>query len=738
MRRIYSRLTGQPSAAADPAPDGEGPLSASDALVMIRAFEALNIGSFWSTDAEGQLNYLSENALAALTQGAPAEGQSFADLFVRNAQDAEGQRTLAFVLARKHRFDRMIVSSLAGEVRRMWSVSAEPRTDEAGAFIGFNGHIADVTSERQSAEESSALAMNDHLTGLVNRRHMTQLLERTVLAFNHQRRACATLLIDLDRFKQVNDTLGHPVGDELLKQVAHRLVKVIGDRDRVCRLGGDEFQVILPDMDDRGQLGEMAQAVITALSEPYSIEGNRCMIGASVGVAISPYDGTTGDELVRNADLALYAAKHSGRGRYRFYSGELLEAAEKRRQLEEDLHDALPGGQMDLVYQPVVDTKTHRITGAETLLRWLHPTRGSISPALFIPIAEESALICRIGEWTLRKACEDAASWPLPLRVAVNVSPVQFADASLPKLVANVLAVTGLDPARLELEITEGVFLQEGAATNAMFKALKSLGVRLVLDDFGTGYSSLGYLKTAPFDKIKIDQSFVRGATRKDTRNKAIISAIVTLAEALGMETTAEGVESFDQLELVKELKISHIQGYLFGKPESLASFIDKAANADWMVAPEGPAFHRMERTAMYRHVGVIHEDHYYPAMLRNLSASGALISGIVDVPNGTRFVIDFGEGQFVIGTVRRTREHHQGVQFDRELVSDGNGGLCTRNRILAHHLLAAGIPRSGDEFMTHQISQLAAGKISMPSFAVLNKNGTITTGPRMTPDKAA
>ena len=291
------------------------------------------------------------------------------------------------------------------------------------------------------------------------------------------------------------------------------------------------------------------------------------------------------------------------------------------------------------------------------------------------------------------------------------------------------LASSGLDPERLELEITEGVFVQEGNATNAMFKALKGLGVRLALDDFGTGYSSLGYLKTAPFDKIKIDQSFVRGATQKDTRTKAIIRAIVTLAEALDMETTAEGVESFDQLELIKELEVSHVQGYIFSKPVSGEELVAGLVSGDWVLAPAGPSKQRHGRMAMFRTAGVIHEDHYYPITVRNLSPSGALIEGILDVPVNTRFVVDFGEGQIAVGTVRRSKDHQQGIEFDTELVSDGNGGLCTRQRILPRHLIAAGIPQNTDEFMARQVAAMASGKISLPAFTVVNKIDTAGMG---------
>jgi diguanylate cyclase (GGDEF)-like protein len=720
---IYSRLKTQIAATPQRVAAQRVPaLRGAAAESMCATFEALNLGGFWATDSEGKISYLSMPLQPALTGDSPAIGSNFVNLFVRPRAGMDGQRTLPFVFARKGRFEAVIARSETDDREIVWSVSGEPITSADGQFAGFRGHIVDVTRDRQSAEEASQMATTDALTGLLNRRHMASVLKRTFAAFAPQRRPCAVMLIDLDRFKQVNDTLGHAFGDALLKQVAQRLIKVVGNKERICRLGGDEFQVMLPDVDDRGRLGDMAGQIIKMLSEPYSIEGNRCTIGTSVGIAVSPFDGETVDDVVRNADLALYSAKHTGRGRFRFYTNEMLQSAEQRRHLEETMHDALIKGEFELHYQPLVDVATNQVVGTEALVRWNHPESGLISPALFIPIAEESTMICRIGEWILRKACEDAALWPGRIRVAVNVSPVQFADPQLPRIVATALAATGLDPDRLELELTESVFMQEGEATDAMFRALKNLGVRLVLDDFGTGYSSLSYLKNAPFDKIKIDQSFVRGATSNANRNRAIISAIVALAEALGMDTIAEGVETFDQLDMVRELRIGMVQGYIYSKPVRVGELFKDMPAEEWVLEPEGPAKQRHERRAMFRSIGVIHDDHYYPVTLRNLSVSGALIEGLLDVPIGTPFIIDFGEGQFEMATVVRSRDSNQGVRFARDLVSDGAGGLCTRHRFMQHHLEAAGVPRNTEEFLTKQAGLLSSGKISLPHFAMANR----------------
>ena len=664
-----------------------------EALLLLQNYEETRQGWFWSTDRDGCLLYLTESVAEMLgKKSSELLGTKFVALFTPVESHADRQRTLPFILVKQSKFDELPLRAAGLEDERWWAVSGQPQFDQDGNFTGYRGNGVDITAQRRTDEDTSRLAKYDSLTGLLNRFRISKILETTLAAFKQQQKACAVILIDLDRFKQVNDTLGHPAGDALLKQVAERLIKVVGNREQIGRLGGDEFQVMLPDTEDRGTLGDMATEIIRSLSQPYSVEGSRCIIGASIGIAISPFDGLSSEDLIRNADLALYAAKGSGRGRFRFYASELHQAADDRRTLEEDLRDALANDEMMLCYQPIVDAKSNAVTGSEALIRWNHPERGPISPALFIPIAEDTNLIGALGEWVLRKACEDAAKWPGKLRVAVNVSPIQFANESLPKLVSAALAASGLPPERLELEITEGVFLQESAETDNMFAALKKIGVRLALDDFGTGYSSLGYLQTAPFDKIKIDQSFVRGATEPGSRNGAIIAAIVALAEALDMETTAEGIESLDQLALIRSLNVSHVQGFVYSKAVQNDELLGRFESGDWVIVPAGPAKQRNDRLSMYRKVRLIHDDHCYSVVIRNLSVSGALVDGLLDVPIGTKFVIDFGEGQLAVATVRRSKRHQQGIEFETRMVSDGDGGLCTSHRVSPYLIAAAGL----------------------------------------------
>lgn len=633
---------------------------------LLHEYEESGRGWFWETDQKGVITYISATLASSLgVAQTKLVGKALTDLVVsggRMANDAD--RTLGFHLTARASFSDLPVRVAHRADERWWSISGRPIINEYGQFQGFRGSGSDLTEMRRSQAEITKLAQYDSLTGLANRVQMLRTLEQAVVDGTGRTGECALFLLDLDRFKSVNDTLGHPAGDALLRQVSQRLQQVVGDRGRVGRLGGDEFKVVLPGRTDRRFLGAMADAIIATLSEPYQIEGNKVVIGASVGIAMCPDDGVTADALIRNADLALYAAKGDGRGVHRFYSAEMHADAEDRRVLEEDLRHALACDGLSIVYQPVVSCATEQTTGFEALLRWDHPTRGEISPADFIPIAEDTGMITQIGEWVLRTACMDAAKWPEGVRVAVNVSPIQFANPGLPTVVMNALAAAHLPPHRLELEITESVFLNDDSNTETMFTRLKALGVRLALDDFGTGYSSLGYLRKAPFDKIKIDQGFVRGAAHSDSRNSAIIRSIVSLAEALGMDTTAEGVETHDELELVRALGCSHIQGFIYGRGMSLADTLSRFAEKGLEARASGFRSSRPPRKTMLRTVTLTHGGHSYTGRVRNVSAQGAMVEGLWNVPVGTIFSLDLAEGVSVDAIARWSNEDRMGVQF--------------------------------------------------------------------------
>jgi diguanylate cyclase (GGDEF)-like protein/PAS domain S-box-containing protein len=644
---------------------------------ILRSFEETGQGWFWETDRRGMITYISPKAAMALGKTADdIVGRPLGEIVDPTPGSADAERTLSFHLSARSAFHDVEVRAATTGDERWWALAGRPVYDSYKNFCGFRGHGTDLTEKRRSEQQVSRLAHYDSLTGLANRVQMSQALEQILAAPSGRERACAVLMLDLDRFKHVNDTLGHPAGDALLKQVAQRLERAIGQTGRCGRLGGDEFQVIVPGHQDRNMLGHLAQEIINSLSQPYSIQGQSVVIGASVGIALAPEHGANSDELIRNVDLALYAAKDAGRGVFRFYAEDLHAAAEERAELEQDLREAISKGELELYYQPVVYAADEKIVGFEALMRWNHPRRGWVSPAKFVPIAEDAGLIDRIGQWALRTACADLARWPRSIRCAVNVSALQFANPELPTIVANALAHAGVAPSRLELEITESVFLNDNAGTDAMFKALKRVGVRLALDDFGTGYSSLGYLKKAPFDKIKIDRSFVQGATEEGSRNGAIIASITSLAEALHMDTTAEGVETLDELELVRLLGCSHIQGYIYFKPMN-ASDATVLVSGDLVAEADGPQSARAPRQNLLRRVVVVHNGNRLNATLRNVSESGAMIEGLWNMAAGSAVRMEFSADKSVTGQVRWSRENRVGVEFHAPLRRRADGSFA-------------------------------------------------------------
>ncbi|QLC23949.1 EAL domain-containing protein [Parasphingopyxis algicola] len=430
----------------------------------------------------------------------------------------------------------------------------------------------DITERKKAEARIAHMARHDGLTGLANSGEFHTLLATELSA--EVDGSVAVLAIDLDRFKPVNDTLGHTVGDALLKEVANRLEECVDERGFVARTGGDEFSIVQIAQNHPQAATTLAQRLIDSLSEPFEIVGHQVMVGASIGVAVAPDDGETPDDLMKNADLALYRAKADGRNCHRFFSPDMDERMQARRQLELDLRKALGAGEFALVYQPLVDTNSEEILGFEALLRWSHPTRGTVGPDEFIPLAEEIGIIGALGDWVLRQACHDATAWPDDISIAVNLSPLQFETGNLVNSVVSAMATSGLSAERLELEITEGVLIRDAAAARKILHQLQALGVRIAMDDFGTGYSSLSYLRSFPFDKIKIDQSFVHDIN-SDKEALSIVRAVVALGKSLGMRTTAEGIETEAQLERLRKEGCAQVQGFLTGRPMDTEAVAD-------------------------------------------------------------------------------------------------------------------------------------------------------------------
>ncbi len=457
-------------------------------------------------------------------------------------------------------FQRVLDSSDGRSIQVMY----QPLADG-----GWVTTLEDFTERRRSDERIAHLAHYDALTDLPNRMLFRDQLERELKTIERGGQL-AVLYIDIDEFKSVNDSLGHPIGDELLKVVASRLSGCVRETDFVARLGGDEFAVVQTAVRDPADVTDLVARIYRAIRAPYECLGHQLVTDASIGIAMAPLDGTDLDQLLKNADLAMYRAKSDGRRTYRFFEHEMDARVRARRALEVDLRRAIVDGGFSIEYQPIVDLRGGAISGCEALLRWRHPERGMISPAEFIPVAEEIGLISQLGEWVLASACAEAASWPGNITLAVNVSPVQFRNHTLALHVASVLASSGLAANRLELEITEAVLIRDDEAALAILHQLRAIGVRIALDDFGTGYSSLSYLQRFPFDKIKIDRCFISDVAEPDG-SSSIVQAVVNIASARNMTTTAEGVETDQQRELLRTLGCTEMQGYLFSPAKPAA-----------------------------------------------------------------------------------------------------------------------------------------------------------------------
>jgi diguanylate cyclase (GGDEF)-like protein len=530
------------------------------ASLLLQEYEQRGVGWLWSVDEDNRCTYISLRMSTML--GKPAAqllGHSFPALLGGHAE-------LGKVLLEKQPFQALEMELATPRGPRWISMAGDPIIDTAGRFEGFRGVGSDITEIRQTQERLTHLANVDVLSGLPNRGRVRQLLGESLRGATTGNVPCAIMFLDLDGFKPVNDTFGHPKGDAVLRAVAKRLVDEVANDGTVGRMGGDEFAIVINDAQSRRKIEKLAERIIQSIKEPYMIDQTEIRIGVSIGCAFGPIDGATVDDLILKADLALYQAKDAGRGVARYFSSELQSEQEDRVRLEADLRSAIASKQFHLVYQPLINAKTQKLVGFEALIRWNHPQRGFVPPNVFIPVAEETGLMAAIGEWVIDEACLAASTWPDPISVALNISPKQMIQAALPNIVSEALGRHKLAGNRIELEVTEGVFLGDNGSTLDVLKRLRQLGVGIALDDFGTGYSSIGYLNKAIFHKLKIDGSFVREAGSRP-ENVAIIQSIVQLAKSFRMSVTAEGVETAEDFERMRDLGCDTIQGYLFGKP---------------------------------------------------------------------------------------------------------------------------------------------------------------------------
>ncbi|QDH36255.1 EAL domain-containing protein [Porphyrobacter sp. YT40] len=540
--------------------------------LLLREFEENEADWLWEIDPARRLRAVSPRFAFALGRSQEdTEGKPLLEMIAGRGWDT-GQfppslHDLAERLKNRENFSNMLVQVSIHGAERWWELSGTPMRDEQGRFTGFRGVGSDVTEQRNSSEKIAYLARFDTLTQLPNRLQLTEALGEALAYASQWRTRCALLMVDLDRFKSVNDSLGHMTGDKLLAQVSARLQSLMGENELCGRLGGDEFAIVVRDASAPGSIGQLAKRVIERLSEPYLVDHHTLYVGASVGSAEGPRDGNSVEELMRNADLALYRAKDDGGGEHCRFEPALHASAEERRQLEVALRKALGRNEMVLHYQPVVDAHSESVVSFEALVRWNSAEHGFVSPGKFIPLAEDTRLIVPIGQWVMRRACEEARYWPDHVKVNVNVSPEQLLEPGFHGEVLEALAATGLKPERLEIEVTESIFLRDASVARNALEQVMALGCSVALDDFGTGYSSLGYLRKLRFSTIKVDRTFVQGAAQGSAESLAIINAVVAMAKSLKMTTTAEGVETVEESELIRNLGCDKIQGYYFGRP---------------------------------------------------------------------------------------------------------------------------------------------------------------------------
>lgn len=540
--------------------------------LLLREFEDTGADWLWQTDTSRRITHVSPRFAHAVGKTPDdIEGRPFLQMVAGEAWDSgkfpSALHDLAERLKRRDSFSNILIPVTIDGEMRWWELSASPKLDESGIFHGFRGVGSDVTEQRESADKISRMARFDTLTGLPNRLQLTEAMGKAMQDSEKWNGRCGFMMLDLDRFKAVNDTLGHPVGDRLLARVSERLRSIMSDNELCGRLGGDEFAIVVKDASDTHYMESLGDKIIDTLSRPYEVDQHTLYIGASIGTAIGPRDGRTVEMLMRSADLALYRSKDQGGGSHSQYEPKLHVHAEERRVMEIALRKALENDEFALNYQPVVSADSGGVVGFEALLRWTNPEFGVVSPAKFVPLAEDARLIVPIGEWVMRTACKEAMKWPSTIKVAVNVSADQLNDPEFFNMVVSALQDSELPAHRLEIEVTESIFMREGTGAAEKLDEVIAMGINLSLDDFGTGYSSLGYLRKTRFNTIKVDRSFVQGAAKKVPESLAIIRAVVAMADSLGMSTTAEGAETAEEVRMIQKLGCRKIQGYYFGRP---------------------------------------------------------------------------------------------------------------------------------------------------------------------------
>lgn len=670
----------KPRLTADQAPlDGAEPTRSGDAnlLQLAEVYGDSETAVLWETDRNDTLVFLSHGLNSRVSDSLPDGKRTLGSLFALPGVEDGPQQSADVLIAARTQFKNASTVLATGGDDSWWALSGRPIIDEFGRFNGFRGYGCELTGDLRSDAASAHRSRYDTLTGLAGRALIKTELEQAIGNRKAGQTGCALFLLDLDRFKLVNDTLGHPAGDELLKLVAERLTAQVGKLARIGRLGGDEFIVVIPGETSRANLADLARSVIHTLSKTYIVQDTTVSIGASVGIAIAPYDGDNASDIVARADMALYAAKSDGRGVHRFYDDKLHDVETQRRSVRNELRDAIHNGGIKLVYQPFVDATTGKIVGFEAFARWHHPERGIILPGEFLPIAETAGLDRQLGEVILLQACREATNWPANIRLAVNVSAAVVESGALVKMLEDALDISGLTPSRLEVDMSEEVFCALQDKAERVARDIRKMGARIAMDDFGAGDTALSTLKCTAIDKIKFDPGFIAGAGDTQKRDAAILRSIIHLSESLGIETLAEGVEAEDDAALARLLGCKCLQGYLFGQPVGADAIPSLIAEDRKKRRGEKKDARKVTRTTLFRAAMIYCDELDYKVVVRNISPIGASIECPKIFAVDTILALDIGVGDPVSARVAWSDSSRMGLRFvspfDMNLIRGSN-----------------------------------------------------------------
>jgi diguanylate cyclase (GGDEF)-like protein len=689
-RKIIGAVRPRPTDAPHP---GEPALA--EVLDIVGKSDA---GIFWATNCEGRITVMFAPALTALgIDPGGMIGRKLNSVFDDAHPDCEGtaQRSLMLKMNARAKLQNHLVrvAPQGDQGAPVWlQISGRPHCD-GDQFAGYYGVASDVTALIVDRQDRLLKAKYDEVTGFCNAAYFSSRFEAVLNGLTYAERTCALMVIDIDHLRSANERFGAATADAAIAELAGRLRSVVRHRGEVGRMAADQFWIMLPDVDDRGDLADMAERAAKLLSQPYRVDGRRIFLSATIGVSVAPYDAITARKLIDTANLALRAVKQAGSGGYGFFSSELAEDAARHERIQQDLEGALDRGEFSLRYTPLVRASSQELAALRAELRWDSPEFGHVPPSVFLPMIEASDTAARIGEWMLREACRDAAIWPSSLRLAMSLPERCIKDPDFRAVLADATNAAHLAPARLELEVGEDLFAEHQAQAKRLIHDIASVGARSVITGFGDGSSSITLLADMKFDRVDISPKFIRNWAASPDRANAILSAIVGVSRSFGVPVSVRDLDAMDVFAASSACGVELVHGPIFGAPLTQEEITDPDSRVFQDFAPKGPPRQRAARMTLLRKVGLIHGDHYYDVLLKNISKTGAKVAGVAGVPVGTEVVLDLGSGQLAVAMVVNSDERSQGLQFEVRLVNDGHGGLMTRHRISPYTLAEAGLP---------------------------------------------